>query len=276
MIRALPAPSTWDRWQWYRLANLAALGGVVFMAVGIAMTGYRMDAYAYWWGAHLPPDLYARGWNTPTVNFVYSPAAAQSLAPLAVLPYGAFYALVVAAETAALVWLTGPLLALVGIAFVQPVQDEILTGNIHLLLAAAVVGGFRYPALWSTVLLTKVVPGVGLVWFAVRREWRALAIALGVTAVIAAVSFLLAPHLWGEWIARLAASSGIAPVPLGPRLVIGAALVAYGATRDWYWTVPFAAALAMPNFGPGSLALAAFAGVVPFITRAGRWTAPTP
>ena len=35
---------------------------------------------------------------------------------------------------------------------------------------------------WAFVLLTKVTPGIGLLWFAIRRRWRDLAIALGVTA----------------------------------------------------------------------------------------------
>ena len=59
--------------------------------------------------------------------------------------------------------------------------------------------GFRYPAAWSLILLTKVTPGIGLLWFAVRREWRSLAIALGATAVIAAVSLAIDPRAWFEW-----------------------------------------------------------------------------
>lgn len=259
----------------WRAANIAALAGVILVAAGIALTGYQQDAYSYWWAAHLPDGLYASGWNSGEIRtFVYAPAFAQLLAPLANLPYEAFYALVVAAETAALVWLAGPILALVGIAFVLPIQDEILTGNIHLLLAAAVVGAYRFPALWSFVLLTKVVPGVGLLWYAVRREWRALGIALGVTLTIAAVSALLAPGLWVAWVERLSESGGASPVPLWPRLAAGAALVGVGAYRGWYWTVPFAAALAMPNFGWG-LALSAFVGVVYFIRRAGWRAAPS-
>jgi hypothetical protein len=63
-----------------------------------------------------------------------------------------------------------------------PVALELYHGNIHLLLAAAIGLGLRYPWTWAFVLLTKVTPGVGLIWFAVRREWRQLGIALGVTA----------------------------------------------------------------------------------------------
>ncbi len=46
-------------------------------------------------------------------------------------------------------------------------------------MAAAIALGFRYPATWAFVLLAKVTPGIGLLWFLVRREWRNLAIALG-------------------------------------------------------------------------------------------------
>ena len=51
-------------------------------------------------------------------------------------------------------------------------------------IAAAIVIGFRWPAAWSLVLLTKITPGIGLLWFAVRREWRSLAIALGAVIMI--------------------------------------------------------------------------------------------
>ena len=51
-------------------------------------------------------------------------------------------------------------------------------------------------------------PGIGLLWFALRREWRQLAIALGATAAVVAVSFLLMPGAWRDWIALLAANTG--------------------------------------------------------------------
>ena len=49
---------------------------------------------------------------------------------------------------------------------------ELSGGNISLLLAVAMVIGFRWPAAWAFVILTKVTPGIGLLWFAVRRAWR--------------------------------------------------------------------------------------------------------
>jgi hypothetical protein len=110
--------------------------------------------------------------------------------------------------------------------------------------------GFRYPAAWSFVLLGKITPGIGLLWFAVRREWRQLAIALGATAVVAGISFAVAPQLWFDWGNAIVASSAASPVvfnpPLWLRLPIAAAVVIWGARTDRPWTVPVAAVIAMP------------------------------
>ena len=90
------------------------------------------------------------------------------------------------------IWLGGRGVRVLWILAFPPVALELYHGNIHLWIAAAIALGFRYPWTWGFVLLTKVTPGVGLLWFAVRREWRALGIALGVTGAIVAVSLLLA------------------------------------------------------------------------------------
>ena len=97
------------------------------------------------------------------------------------------------------IWvLAGPFTLLV--IFTPQVATEISLGNIHIFLAVVTVFGLRWPWLWAFVLLTKVTPGVGLVWFAVRREWRSLWIALGVTAAIALPTGLLYPQLWADLI----------------------------------------------------------------------------
>ena len=49
--------------------------------------------------------------------------------------------------------------------------------------------------------LTKVTPGIGMLWFAVRREWRHFAIAAGATLAIAVASRLVAPDLWQQYFA---------------------------------------------------------------------------
>src|SRR5436305_1705444 len=115
------------------------------------------------------------------------------------LPREVFIAGWTALLAAVALWLARPWpVALLVLAL--PVSQEVMIGNIHLLLAAAIVLGFRWPATWAFVLLTKVTPGVGLLWFLVRREWRSLAIALAMAVGIAGVSYVLAPSPWADWL----------------------------------------------------------------------------
>jgi hypothetical protein len=90
--------------------------------------------------------------------------------------------------------------------FWDPVALEVLAGNIHILTALAIVIGFRWPAAWAFVLLTKVTPGIGLLWFLSRREWKAAAVALLATATLVVVSFMLDPDAWGAWVGVLTLS----------------------------------------------------------------------
>lgn len=193
--------------------------------------------------------------------FAYSPAIALVLAPLTALPWQVFVVIWYAGLIGALAWL-GRRDVLVLLA-IPPVAVDLYHGNIHLLMAAAVVAGFRWPAAWSFVLLTKVTPGIGLLWFVARREWRSLGIALGATAAIVAVTAVILPSQWAGWISMLSASAGTAPpwpalpIPLWPRLAAAAAIVWWGARRDARWTVPLAAAIAVPALWPGAFAILA-------------------
>ena len=132
------------------------------------------------------------------------------------------------------------------------VLSDIALGNIHLLLGAVAVFGLRWPALWSVALLSKVTPGIGLVWFVARREWRNLAIALGATALVAALSFAYRPADWTDWIDFLIANRDhqfplwTIPVPLAVRLVMSAALLWWGGRTDRAWVVPIAVGWAIP------------------------------
>ena len=138
---------------------------------------------------------------------------------------------------------------------------EIAGGNIHLLETVAIVVGFRFPAAWAFVLLTKISPGVGLLWFAVRREWRSLAIALGATAAIAAVSFVLMPDAWRTWVTVLTQIAGrdgtwaAVPIPFLVRLPFAVVLVVWGARTDRRWTVPVASMIALPALWYGGLSM---------------------
>jgi hypothetical protein len=112
----------------------------------------------------------------------------------------------------------------------------------------------RWPAAWAFVLLTKMTPGIGLLWFAVRREWRALGIAIGATAAVAVVSLVLAPGWWLDFrdamTVQASAALDVPPlaiqISLPIRLAAAALIVVYGARTDRAWLVPVAATIAAP------------------------------
>jgi hypothetical protein len=127
-------------------------------------------------------------------------------------------------------------------------------------MAVAVVLGFRWPAAWAFVLLTKITPGVGLLWSAVRREWRSLAMAIGATIAITLVGFFVAPHAWTDWYQSLrvtgpATGSNQIAIPLPVRMLAAVVLVTWGARTDRRWTVVVAATLALPTLWYHGLAM---------------------
>ena len=228
------------------------LGGLIFFAYIFLVAApyfgtFGYDAYAYW-TVDLS-DLY-RGTVGDFGFFPYSPPIAVAFLPLAGLPWPAFLVVWYGVLGAALWWL-GRRKVLVLLAF-PPVAIELYHGNVHLLMAAATVLGFRYPQAWSFILMTKGTSGVGLLWFAARREWRSLAIALGSTAAIVAVTAVLLPAQWLTWLSVLRDNAGAAlglpalPIPIWLRLPAAAAIVWWGAKRDARWTVPVAVTLALP------------------------------
>jgi len=218
---------------------LVGLGFAVFLVVVLmpARQTFGIDAYAYWL-----VDL-AGPYDIPhrTVgSFPYSPPAAIVASTFSLLPWWVFLWLWTALVVASVIWIGGSLGWIV-VAFAIPaVTLEIYHGNIHILMAVAVLLGFRHPWTWSFILLTKFTCGVGLLWFVVRREWRSLGIALGATAVLAGVSlvFLEAP--------QDRSSPNAIGIPLLVRLPIAALLVIWGARTDRRWTVIVAVALSLP------------------------------
>jgi hypothetical protein len=251
------------RLHWRFIVRSVGLAVVAGYALWYALHPWANDGHAYW--SAWQGDLYRATW--PDVGYVYSPAFAQAIWPLTLAPFAVFWAILVAVQSWCLVAIVGPVLgaALLVVPWLpaggwaNPVVGTIGGGNITLVIAFVAVYGLRYPALWSVALLTKVTPGIGLLWFAVRREWRSLASGLGVTAGVAALSFVIAPHLWLEWAATLVAASGadvrrvepIMPLTLALRLPIAAALIAWGARTDRRWTVPIGVMLAQPDIGLG-------------------------
>jgi len=207
-----------------------------------------VDAYTYW--KIDPANPYSSSAPGTAQAYFYSPAFAQLTAPIHLLPWQVFIAAWTVLLTAALLWQTGLWMALA--LLLVPVFVDLTVGNIHILLGAAIVLGFRWPWTWAFVFLTKITPGVGVLWFAFRREWRSLAIALAATGLIAGASFLYSPNLWRAWIDLLVAATRapdwkfIVPIPVWFRLPISVAILYWGARTDRRWTVPLASCIALP------------------------------
>lgn len=218
--------------------------------------GPGQDARAYWEAtrAELP---YEREVGDQSA-YLYSPAFLQGVSPLTVLSWESFLVGWTGVALAAALVLAGPLLFAPVLFFAS---FEVWGGNVHLLLALAIVAGFRWPAAWALVLLTKITPGIGLLWFATRREWRPLGIALGATAAVAGVSWLVDPILWQQWFTFLLGSLGQStpaggiPVPIWVRLPMAAAVTVYAARTDRQWLVLVAAVLALPVLWWGGLSM---------------------
>jgi len=240
-----------------------------------------VDAYAYW--TTRDGTFYDASTTGQIGAYLYSPAFAQLRSPLTWLPLAVFTALWTALNCATL-WFLLRRWALPSLLFL-PIPFEIVSGNVHLLYAAAIVLGFRWSATWALMFVTKVTPGIGVLWYAVRREWRALAIALGATAGVVAVSYLLDPAAWATWVDLLrngttAAGGGdlatvgwYLPVALVPRLVVAAVLIAFAAAREQRWLLPVGVVLAMPVVWLNSLAVLAACVplAVPSLLAADRW-----
>ncbi len=241
------------------LTHGAAIAGLLLggtIGIRALATGWGFDSVAYW--SVDPVHPYADGLGRYGA-FLYSPVFAQAFGLLGMLSWPAFLTVWTTVLIGVYLWLARSS-ALWLLAF-PPIVLEIAYGNINLLLAAAIVLGFRHPWTWAFVLLSKVTPGVGLAWFVARREWRSLAVALGATGVIAGISFLIAPGSWIDWIRFLAAQQGGSQpsnslaVPLLLRLPIAVAIAWWGGKTDRPWTVPVAALVAAPAIWHATLSL---------------------
>ena len=224
------------------IVGLARAGYYFFVQDIQPWTFVGLDARAYWQVDLAHPYVGSGVGDIST--YLYSPAFAQVMAPFSLLPFPVFNGLWIALLVVIAAWLVRPWPWAALILFL-PISYEVLVGNVHFLIAAAIVLGFRAPALWAFPILTKVTPGLGVLWFAMRREWRAFTQAAVTTAIVVGVSFVLSPSAWSDWIAFLLASPGRSEL-LIPRAVVSALLIAFGALTGRRWLVPVGVWFALP------------------------------
>ena len=250
------------RWGQPALLVLSLACGTLLWAVIVLDPHTGWDAHVYWSASLSHPYVASMAGAAGAPGaYLYSPAFRQAIEPLALLSWPTFHAIWEAVLIGLVIAMSGPFAIL--ILFNPIMLIELQAGNIHVLLAAAIVLGFRYPATWAFVLLTKVTPGVGILWFLVRREWRNLGLVIGGTALVVAASALLGPGLWVQWVQSLASNAAIPASdytgaiggPLWLRGPLAAALVVWGGLTNRRWTVPLAATLAIPLLAYFNLSL---------------------
>ena len=248
---------------WIATTAVAALA--VVLAVMLPEEGLpwlAWDSHTYWEAARAA-DPYANARVGDIGAYLYSPAFLQLLHPAVLLPWPVFLYLW-AAATVAVAW---RLLARRGIPgrWLVPLAAlallDVWAGNINVFIAGAVVLGLRWPGAWSFLALTKVSPGLGVAWFAARGEWRHLAMAVGLTVAIAAVSALLDPDAWRTWISVLISNnevenlSGNVPIIAAIRFPVALGLTWWGGRTDRPWVMPIAVLLLLPVIWPNGFAI---------------------
>jgi hypothetical protein len=225
------------------------------------------DAHAYWLAGQ-GNLVYSRAAGQ-TDAFLYSPAFAFAIRPLTALDWPFFLAAWVVMEAGLLVWLLKPLRLRWSIPLFLLCVPELVNANIFILLASCAVLGLHRPGFWAFPLLTKITSGVGLVWFAVRGDWRRVLQALGFTMAVVAVSYILTPSEWHSWLNFLATHSDgtqDGPFSFVLRCLFAASVVAWGAKKNWPWLIAPAMVIASPVFALPTLTLLA---AIPRLSSAG-------
>ncbi|CAM3620567.1 glycosyltransferase 87 family protein [Nocardioides zeicaulis] len=260
-----------------------AVVGTFESAAHLALSGVGWDARAYW-GAWRG-SMYEGHVGDPG-HFLYSPAFAQIVWPLAHTTWPVFVAVLVVLNAVGLAWLLRPLPLLVAVPLWVAGSQEVLSGNVFVPMAVVAVLGMRLPQLWAFVALTKITPCLGPVWFAVRGEWGAVARAAAATLAVVLVSALVAPGLWVEWGHFLLDQARVSGGPTGwefipgplYRVPVALVLVVWAARTDRVWLLPVAMVLATPFLWNGSFTLLAaiprLRAYVPRDARPGRGDDP--
>ncbi|MCW2491600.1 MAG: hypothetical protein JWN47_964 [Frankiales bacterium] len=249
-----------------RLArDTARLVGVTCALLAALATGrphsFGWDSRAYWLAWH--GTMYGGAPMTRDA-YLYSPAFAQAIRPVAYLGWPVFAVMWSALLTVVLAWLLLPL-RWWAIPLWLASLPEIISGNVFVLLAAVAALGVRHQWVWAFAALTKITPCLGPVWFAVRREWRHLGISLVATAAMAVLSLAVAPQLWSEWIQFLFAQANKSGHTLGAeiwppvsyRLPLAILLVAWGARTSRPWVLPVGMVFASPVIWLGTFTMLA-------------------
>ena len=230
-----PEPDPGGRWKRQRLVlvPLAAIGAVLLTVIVWIYWRNPGDAFAYWLAAIrlvAGEPVYVTGEAAfAPYAYHYPPPLAQVLAPFTLVVPAIAYVIAYRAVLLLVTWeLAGRrmLWMLALIAFL-PVALELRFENVNLLMALGIVYGLgRWPWLFAVGAVVKVSPGLGIIYLALRRRWRDAFVSSVVGVAIVAVSYVLDPGLWREFLDAMGdratiTGNSLLPFPYAARAVAG-------------------------------------------------------
>ena len=261
------------------LLVVAVIGAALLLSVAQTSWFAPTDEQAYWRAA----TRLAEGqpvYSTTSVpgdssyGYWYPPPLVQVLAPFTrfVSPE-AFTVAWTLLLLLCLWWLAGRSV-FVGLALIAflPVAVELRSRNIHLVLAVLVVLALRRSwAFWVPATAIKVGPVIGIVYLAAARRWREAALVVALGAAVLAVSVVLSPGLWADYVAVVGAQAGtsgasLVPIPYPLRLAVAAVLAGVAGRVDgWRGEVLVVVAITLANPTLWATALSLLVAIVPLV-----------
>lgn len=215
------------------LSLLAALGASVLVVIVTTFWMTPGDNLAYWIAGHrlatgepiyLPAEI-----AFEPFAYHYPPPLAQVLAPLTLVVPALAYAVIYRGLMLLALWdIAGRrMLKMLALLAFVPMAVALRIENVEIFMALGIVLGLRrWPWLFTIGGLIKVSPGLGIVYLAMRRRWRDVAVSILVGAAIVGVSVILAPELWRGWLDAITGRADIVgnslvPVPYSVRAIAG-------------------------------------------------------
>ncbi|WP_132994221.1 glycosyltransferase 87 family protein [Gordonia zhaorongruii] len=265
MMRNLPSGK--ERLLWAIPVSVNAVALAVWTAVwllGREGEGF-IDLEVYRIGIHTlgaGGDLYGQLPETAAgaeLPFIYPPFAVAALAPFAFSPWGVASAGLILASIGSLaaatyvvlrrmtllsvrraVWVTAT--ATPVMLSLEPVSETLMFGQVNLLLLGLVaVDCLARTAKWPRGMLVglaaaiKLTPAVFVLYFLIRREYRAAATAAVSGAVATAVMFLVLPHESVKyWFGGFGQMSGLSGSPYAANQSIQAVLARLGTSEPMF------------------------------------------
>ena len=236
----------------FAVAVVGALAGIYVLWLHLT-TDPLNDVQAYYWAAGrlnaglplYPPD---QSVSTP-LGYPYPPLLAVLFRPLALLPFAAAAAIwevVVLASFVVTVWWMGlrrpeTWLALGILAL--PIAWCLVIGQAQVVLTMFTAIG----APWSIAIATniKLFPGLIVLWWIGRRDWRSLGIFVATLAALGLLQLVLAPQATMDYVTaitlkQVGAVTNLSPYVVSPLLwgalvIAGVGVVLRLAPTQWGW-----------------------------------------